>query len=251
MGEVYRARDPRLGRDVALKVLQADLAQSPERRARFEREARSVAALSHPNIVSMFDVREEDGVVFFVSEFVDGDPLRSRIERGPMPVREALDIAVQIADGMSAAHAAGISHRDLKPENVMINRDGRVKILDFGLARQARQGAAPIDGTITMHEFATQLGSVMGTPGYMSPEQVRGTATDYRADQFSLGIILYEMLTGKQPFQRETAIQTMSAVITDDPPGADPEPGLPLERLPGWCDGDLHDREIPREHLVV
>ena len=224
MGEVYRARDPRLGRDVALKVLPGDLSRSSERRARFEREARSVAALNHPNIVSMFDIGEENGMVFFISELVDGELLRARIERGPMPIRELLDIAIQLADGISAAHAVGISHRDLKPENVMINRDGRVKILDFGLARQTQQAIAPAEGTVTMHYgSATQPGSVMGTAEYMSPEQVRGDATDHRTDQFSLGIILYEMLTGNQPFHRETAVQTMAAVITDDPPGVDPD----------------------------
>ena len=224
MGEVYRASDPRLGRDVALKVLHGDVSQSPERRSRFEREARSVAALNHPNIVSMFDIGEEDGMVFFVSELVDGELLRARIERGPMAIRELLDIAIQLADGISAAHAVGISHRDLKPENVMINRDGRVKILDFGLARQAHQTVMPAESTATMHYgSATQPGSVMGTAEYMSPEQVRGGATDHRTDQFSLGIVLYEMLTGKQPFHRETAVQTMSAVITDDPAGVDPD----------------------------
>jgi Tol biopolymer transport system component len=222
MGEVYRAHDTRLGRDVALKVLHAEVAQSPDRRARFEREARAVAALNHPNIVAIFDIGEENGLVYFVSELVEGESLRHRIELGPLPVRELLDIAAQMADGMAAAHAAGITHRDLKPENIMLTRDRRVKILDFGLARQAQNpAAAPVtDGTVTMHE--TQPGTVMGTANYMSPEQVRGTAVDYHSDQFSFGIILYEMATGKQAFQRDTAVQTMSAVITDDPPAMDP-----------------------------
>ena len=222
MGEVYRAHDTRLGRDVALKVLHAEVAQSADRRARFEREARAVAALNHPNIVAIFDIGEENGLVYFVSELVDGESLRHRIEQGPLPVRELLDIAAQMAEGMAAAHAAGITHRDLKPENIMLARDRRVKILDFGLARQAQSpNAVPAaDRTVTMHE--TQPGTVMGTANYMSPEQVRGHAVDYRADQFSFGIILYEMATGKQAFQRDTAVQTMSAVITDDPPVMDP-----------------------------
>ena len=220
MGEVYRAHDTRLGRDVALKVLHADVAQSADRRTRFEREARAVAALNHPNIVAIFDIGEENGLVYFVSELVEGESLRNRITLGPLPVRELLDIAVQMADGIAAAHAAGITHRDLKPENIMLTRDGRVKILDFGLARQAWLPLRTPDRTVTMHE--TQPGTVMGTANYMSPEQVRGLAVDYRSDQFSFGIILYEMATGKQAFQRETAVQTMSAVITEDPPVMDP-----------------------------
>ena len=178
MGEVYRAHDTRLGRDVALKVLHADVAQNAERRSRFEREARAVAALNHPNIVALFDIGEEDGIVYFVSELVEGESLRNRIDRGPMPVRELLDVAVQVADGMSAAHAAGITHRDLKPENVMLTRDGRVKILDFGLARHASAPSAVQDRTVTINE--TQPGAVLGTANYMSPEQVRGLAVDYR-----------------------------------------------------------------------
>jgi serine/threonine protein kinase len=219
MGEVYRAHDTRLGRDVALKVLHADVAQSADRRARFEREARAVAALNHPNIVALFDIGEENGVVYFVSELVAGEPLRNRIDRGPLPVRELLDIAAQIADGLSAAHAAGITHRDLKPENVMLTPEGRVKILDFGLARHAAPTAPVQDRTVTINE--TQPGAVLGTANYMSPEQVRGIAVDYRSDQFSFGIILYEMATGNQAFQRESAILTMSAVVTDEPPVMD------------------------------
>jgi len=219
MGEVYRAHDQRLGRDVALKVLHSDVAQSADRRARFEREARAVAALNHPNIVALFDIGQEEGVVYFVSELVEGESLRNRIQRGALPVRELLDIAVQIADGMSAAHAAGITHRDLKPENVMLTRDGRVKILDFGLARNAAAPTQVQDRTVTINE--TQPGAVLGTANYMSPEQVRGLAVDYRSDQFSFGIILYEMITGKQAFSRESAVLTMSAVVTDEPPVMD------------------------------
>ena len=219
MGEVYRAHDTRLGRDVALKVLHADLAQNADRRTRFEREARAVAALNHPNIVALFDIGEENGVFYFVSELVEGELLRDRIDRGALPVRELLDIAVQMGDGISAAHAAGITHRDLKPENVMLTRDGRVKILDFGLARHASAPSPVQDRTVTIN--ATQPGTVLGTANYMSPEQVRGQAVDYRSDQFSFGVILYEMVTGKQAFHRESAILTMSAVVTDDPPVMD------------------------------
>ncbi len=220
MGEVYRAHDTRLGRDVALKVLHSEVAQNADRRTRFEREARAVAALNHPNIIAIFDIGEENGVVYFVSELVEGESLRNRIAAGPLPVRDLLDIAVQIADGLSAAHAAGITHRDLKPENIMLTRHDCVKILDFGLARQAALASPTGERTVTMHE--TQPGTVMGTANYMSPEQVRGIAVDYRSDQFSFAVILYEMATGKQAFQRETAAQTMSAVITDDPPAIDP-----------------------------
>ena len=219
MGEVYRAHDTRLGRDVALKVLHSDVAQNAERRARFEREARAVAGLNHPNIVAIFDIGEDNGVFYFVSELVEGELLRDRIERGALPVRELLDIAVQMADGISAAHTAGITHRDLKPENVMLTRDGRVKILDFGLARQAAAPSPTQDRTVTINE--TQPGTVLGTANYMSPEQVRGQAVDYRSDQFSFGVILYEMATGKQAFHRESAILTMSAVVTDEPPVMD------------------------------
>ncbi len=219
MGEVYRAHDTRLGRDVALKVLHADVAQSADRRNRFEREARAVAALNHPNIVALFDIGEENGVVYFVSELVEGEALRDRILRGPLPVRELLDVAVQIADGMSAAHSAGITHRDLKPENVMLTRDGRVKILDFGLARTVSAPSPVQDRTVTINE--TQPGAVLGTANYMSPEQVRGLAVDYRSDQFSYGVMLYEMATGRQAFHRESAILTMSAVVTDEPPVID------------------------------
>ena len=220
MGEVYRAHDQRLGRDVALKVLHAGVAQHADRRTRFEREARAVAALNHPNILAIFDIGEENGLVYFVSELVEGESLRNKIALGPMPVRDLLDVAVQMADGIAAAHSAGITHRDLKPENIMLTRDARVKILDFGLARQAPTVVQTDGRTVTMNE--TQPGAVMGTPNYMSPEQVRGGAVDYRSDQFSFGIILYEMATGKQAFQRETVVQTMSAVITDDPPAMDP-----------------------------
>jgi Tol biopolymer transport system component len=212
MGEVYRARDSRLGRDVAIKILPSEFSHDPDRRRRFEQESRAASALSHPNIVTVFDVGDQDGVSYIVSELVEGESLRDLIERGPVPLRRTIEIGAQIADGLAAAHAAGVVHRDLKPENVMLTRDGRPKILDFGLARY--QPAAPGEGTMTM----TQPGMVMGTAGYMSPEQVTGSPTDHRSDIFSLGIMLHEMLGGKLPFARATVVETMSAILRDDPP---------------------------------
>ena len=197
MGEVYRARDTRLNRDVAVKFLHADADAR-----RFQTEARAVAALNHPNIVSIFDVA--DG--YLVTELVDGNPLRKL----KPTQREAIDYAAQIADGLAAAHSAGITHRDLKPDNVMVTREGRVKILDFGLARQAQTGAE--DATRTLG------GMVMGTVAYMSPEQARGQGADARSDIFSFGTTLYEMLAAKQPFTGDSAAQTMAAVIEKDPP---------------------------------
>jgi Tol biopolymer transport system component len=236
MGEVYRARDSRLGRDVALKILPAEFAGNADRRRRFEQESRAASALSHPNIVAVYDVGDQDGVSYIVSELVEGESLRDLIDRGPVPLRKAIEIAAQIADGLAAAHAAGIVHRDLKPENVMLARDGRPKILDFGLARY--QPAAPAAGTMTM----TQPGMVMGTVGYMSPEQVTGDATDPRSDIFSLGIMLHEMLSGKVPFARATTVETMSAILRDEP--AELPSGVP----PALRQAILHclEKEPPR-----
>jgi len=214
MGEVYRAHDTRLGRDVAIKILPSEFAQSAERRRRFEQEWRSAAALAHANIVALYDAGEDQGVAYIVSELIDGELLRDLIRRGPIAVRRALDLAAQIADGLSSAHAAGVVHRDLKPENIMVTRDGRAKILDFGLARyQPRSGSAP-EATMTV----TQPGLVMGTVGYMSPEQVTGAPAGPQADVFSLGIILFEMLTGKLAFERTTSVETMSAILRDEAP---------------------------------
>ncbi|HEY1337306.1 MAG TPA: protein kinase [Bryobacteraceae bacterium] len=211
MGEVYRARDTRLGRDVAIKILPPEFAESPERRRRFEQEARAASALNHPNIVSIYDAGTEGGTAYIVSELVDGESLRDVIGRGAIPVRRAVELAAQIADGLASAHAAGVVHRDIKPENVMLTRDGRAKILDFGLARQMTVAAG--EGTLTV----TQPGAIMGTAAYMSPEQVSGTPADARSDIFSLGIMLYEMLTGKLPFERATPVETMSAILREEP----------------------------------
>jgi Tol biopolymer transport system component/predicted Ser/Thr protein kinase len=216
MGEVYRARDTRLDRDVAIKVLGQDFARDPERRARLEKEARAVAALNHPNIVALYDVGEAGGAFYTVSELVQGETLRVFLARGPVPARKSIDIAVQLAHGMVAAHEAGIIHRDLKPDNIMIAAEGEVKILDFGLARQAVVAAPSGEATVTAHH--TEPGMVLGTVNYMSPEQARGGEVDYRSDQFSFGLILYEMVDGRRPFERETTVQTMSAILTDDAP---------------------------------
>ncbi len=221
MGEVYRARDPRLGREVAIKLMHQDASASADRRARFEREARAVAALNHPNVLAIHDFGSQDGRFYIVSELVEGESLRARIDRGSISVKELYGIAVQFADGLAAAHAAGITHRDLKPENLMLTgstsgQPGRVKILDFGLARQtARIASASPDATQTQME--TQPGTVLGTVAYMSPEQVRGALADHRSDQFAFGVVLYEMAGGKRPFVSETQVQTMSAILTEEP----------------------------------
>ena len=208
MGEVYRARDTRLGRDVALKILPPSMASDPSRRQRFELEARAVAALNHPNIVALYDVGEG----YIVSELVDGEPL-SGVKPG---LRKAIDAGVQIAAGLAAAHKAGITHRDLKPANILLTRDGRVKILDFGLAKmaEAHSTAAGITETMTAR---TEPGAVMGTVGYMSPEQVRGMPADHRSDIFSFGLVLYELLAGKRAFARDSSIETMNAILKEEP----------------------------------
>ena len=210
MGEVYLARDTRLERDVALKMLPADLAGHGDYQRRFLQEARAAGALNHPNILAIYDLGTELGRLFLITELVDGVTLRHEIDRGRVPVRRLLDIAAQIADGLAAAHAAGIVHRDLKPENIMVARDGRTKILDFGLAKMngVRDGAAQGD---------TEIGTVLGSLPYMSPEQGRGGVVDFRSDQFSFGLVLYEMAAGVHPFRRETGVQTLAAIIEDEP----------------------------------
>ncbi len=228
MGEVYRARDTRLGREVAVKVLPPDFAGDAQRRSRFEQEARSASALNHPNIVVVHDVGVAGDHLYVAMELVDGRTLREILETSRLPVSRGLEIGTQIAEGLARAHAAGIVHRDLKPENVMISKDGHVKILDFGLAKITKTMAADVSEMPTAAPLPTDAGTVMGTVGYMSPEQAAGRTVDYRSDQFSLGTILYEMATGKRPFQRETAAQTMSAVIAEDPePIASVNPKVP------------------------
>ena len=218
MGEVYRARDTRLGREVALKVLPSALAAIPERVMRFEREARSASALNHPNIVTIYEIGSCDSVSYIAMELVEGESLRSVLLEGALPVRRLLEIGAQMADGLAKAHAAGIVHRDLKPENVMVTEEGHVKILDFGLAKLTQPdssgGGRPPAPTLS---GATQDGVILGTVGYMSPEQATGASADYRSDQFSFGSILYEMATGRRAFQRASAPQTLTAIIQDEP----------------------------------
>ena len=217
MGEVYRARDARLGREVALKVLPAELSDNADRLSRFEQEARSASALNHPNIVTVHDIGRSDSTSYIAMELVDGRTLRELSAPGALPVRRVLAIACQIADGLAKAHAAGIVHRDLKPENVMVSKDGFVKILDFGLAKLVEPESGGVSVMPTLAKPETHPGVVMGTVGYMSPEQASGEPLDFRSDQFSFGSILYEITTGQKPFQRKTAAETMSAIIREDP----------------------------------
>jgi Tol biopolymer transport system component len=216
MSEVYRARDTRLGRDVAIKVLPEALANDADRLRRFEQEARTIAALNHPNILGIHDIGAHDGAPFLVSEFLEGQTLRDKLVSGPMPVRRAIEYALGIAEGLAAAHEKGIVHRDLKPENVFVTRDGRIKVLDFGLAKLVRP-EEDHESAVTLTSPATLPGMVMGTAGYMSPEQVRGEAIDRRSDIFSFGAVLYEMLTGKRAFKRETSAETMTAILREEP----------------------------------
>src|SRR6201981_2060734 len=220
MGEVVRARDTRLGREVALKILPESFARESERLVRFEQEARAVAALNHPNILAVFDVGQHNGSPFLVSELLEGETLRAGLEHGALPQRKAIEYAVQIAQGLAAAHEKGIVHRDLKPENVFVTKDGRIKILDFGLAKLAQKPGAEVSVTdgVTLTSSHTAAGVVMGTASYMAPEQVRGQAVDARTDIFSFGAILYEMLSGKRAFRRDTMPETMTAVLKEDPP---------------------------------
>ena len=239
MGEVYRAKDPRLGRDVAIKVLPASLSQDADRLKRFEQEARAAGVLNHPNITAVYDLgtNASDGAPYIVTELLEGETLRSRLSGGALPVRKATDYAIQIAKGLAAAHEKGIVHRDLKPENLFVTKDGRLKILDFGLAKlkAEKDGEQQTDlRTIS----GTEPGVVLGTMGYMSPEQVRGKPADRRSDLFSFGTILYEMLSGQRAFRGDTAADTITAILTKEPPdlsatNQDVHPGL--ERIVRHC----------------
>jgi hypothetical protein len=217
MGEVYRARDSELERDVAIKVLPEAVSQNPDRLARFETEAKAVAKLSHPNILDIHDYGREGDITYSVTELLEGSSLRDELARGPLPWRRAREIAGAVATGLAAAHGKGIIHRDLKPENIFVTEDGRVKILDFGLARIHRE-VGPEDETGTLTPAATRSGTVLGTVGYMAPEQVRGEAADERSDIFALGCVLYEMLAGRRAFSRDSAVETMNAILNEEPP---------------------------------
>jgi eukaryotic-like serine/threonine-protein kinase len=229
MGQVYRGRDPRLGRDIAIKVLAKDALQDAEATGRLEREARAIAALSHPNIVAVYDVGREDGTFYLITELLEGMTLRDAMQPPAMNWRRAVEIGAEVADGLSAAHAKSIVHRDLKPENIFLTDSGRVKILDFGLAQTDPMFSQTDEGNIpTTKWFQTQPGTVIGTLGYMSPEQLRGEAVDPSADLFSLGCILFEMVTLKKPFHRDSGAATIAAILKDDLPrdmlGADVPP---------------------------
>jgi eukaryotic-like serine/threonine-protein kinase len=218
MGEVYRARDAKLNRDVAIKVLPSSLATDPAALARFEREAQSVAALSHPNILNIFDFGVENGIPFAVMELLEGATLRDQVLDGALRTRTAIEYALQIASALHAAHARGITHRDLKPENIFVTRDGRIKLLDFGLAKVAPVAQAGQPSMLATSPALTGAGMLVGTVGYMSPEQVRGREVDHRSDIFSFGAVLYEMLAGQRAFTGASAVETMNAILKEDPP---------------------------------
>ena len=219
MGEVYKALDPTLGRPVALKVLRRELSGDPERLGRFLHEARAASALNHPNILTIHEVGDHDGSRFLVSEFVEGETVRQRLERGSLTLREILDIGIQTASALSAAHAASIVHRDIKPDNLMLRPDGYVKVLDFGVATFARPAAGSTDAMVTMAATVeTSPGTIIGTIAYMSPEQARGLAVDGRSDCYSLGVVLYELVTGRAPFAAPTTSDLLVAILEREPP---------------------------------
>jgi hypothetical protein len=241
MGEVYRARDPRLGREVAIKVLPEALADDPSRLGRFEREAKATGALNHPHILAIHDIGEHERRPYVVYELLEGQTLGERMREGPLPPHEALTWATQVAQGLAAAHAQGIIHRDLKPENLFLTKAGPLKILDFGLAKVARpqvDSDASIDpeDLTAARESLTAEGAILGTVGYMSPEQVKGERADHRSDIFSLGVVLYEMLSGRRPFKGGTAPETMAAILKEDPPAL-PEEKIspPIAEVVGRC----------------
>lgn len=240
MGEVYRARDPRIGREVAIKILPASYSENADRLRRFEQEARTAGLLNHPNLLSIYDLGKEEGSPYIVSELLEGETLRDKLRTGPLPTRRAIEYGMQFASGLAAAHDKGIVHRDLKPENLFLTKDGRLKILDFGLAKLHLREPASTEGQSQLGTIASESvpGMILGTVGYMSPEQVRGLPVDQRCDIFAFGAVLYEMLTGKRAFAGNTPADTMSAILQKDPPdlsqsasGASPA----LERILRHC----------------
>ncbi len=218
MGEVYRARDSRLNREVAVKTLPPSFALDPERQRRFEHEARAAGHLNHPNIMAIYDVGSSDGVPFVVAELLQGETLRTRLKSGSLPISRAIDYGLQIARGLAAAHEHGIIHRDLKPENLFVTKDGRVKILDFGLAKLTHPETRARGEGDSLAGSLTETGAIVGTAGYMAPEQVRGEKTDHRADLFALGAILYEMVSGQRAFHGDSSVATLYAIMNDEPP---------------------------------
>ncbi|MGE5176114.1 MAG: protein kinase domain-containing protein [Hyphomicrobiales bacterium] len=253
MGEVYRARDPRLGRDVAIKTIGSGVALDPDRLRRFEQEARAAGALNHPNIVTVFDTDTLDGTPYIVSELLEGRSLRERIAGAEFTPRQALDCVAQIAHGLEAAHARGIVHRDLKPDNVFVSDDGRVKILDFGIAKLIRDATDGAGGQATQtHDVnATGVGMLLGTMRYMAPEQLRGEPVDHRADLFALGAILYELLVGKHPFEREGAAETAAAILSQEPPDLPEDVSAPMPGLERLIRKSLAKRPADRVHCAA
>ena len=259
MGEVYRARDTRLGRSVALKILPGSFSSDGEQLRRFEREARSASALNHPNIITIYELGQEGGIHYIAMELIEGKTLRALLGAGGMPIRKVIEIAAQIAEGLAKAHEAGIVHRDLKPDNLMVTHDGFVKILDFGLVKNVPVGkTSEDDSTLTVSE--THTGAILGTPGYMSPEQAGGHPADFRSDQFSLGLVLYEIVTGKRAFRRNTAAETMTAILREHTePIAAQNPDAPaplcwaiekcLDKEPGKRYGST--RDLARELAAI
>jgi len=238
MGEVYKAQDTRLNRTVAIKILTESFARDPTRLQRFEQEARILAALNHPNIIAVFDYGIHDGKPYLVTEFLSGETLRERLSEGALPVRKAIAYAFEIAEALSVAHDNGIVHRDLKPENIFLTTEGHVKVLDFGLARSSPPSERSDDSPTISGVVDTAPGTVMGTVGYMSPEQVRGQAVDYRSDIFSLGTVLYEMISGRRAFHGASSVETMNAILKDDPPellGDHPEIPSAVDRILRHC----------------
>jgi serine/threonine protein kinase len=229
MGEVYQAKDKKLGRNVAIKVLPEEFARDVDRVARFQREAKLLASLNHPNIAAIHGLEESGGTNFLVLELVDGETLADRIKAGPIPIEECLNLALQIAEALEAAHEKGVIHRDLKPSNIKVTPDGKVKVLDFGLAKQLIP-AGEMESQEETLSAMTQSGTIAGTFPYMSPEQLQGKLADARSDLFSFGIVLYEMLVGINPFSRASAMETASAILTETP--------LPLDR---------YKRQIPKQ----
>ncbi|HTR01552.1 MAG TPA: serine/threonine-protein kinase, partial [Thermoanaerobaculia bacterium] len=248
MGEVYKARDPRLGREVAIKVLPATFSTDADRLRRFEQEAKAAGVLNHPNITAVYDIGSADGAPYVVQELLEGETLRSMLASGKMAQRRVLDYALQIAHGLAAAHDKGIVHRDLKPENLFVTNSGRVKILDFGLAKLTQ---VETSGPQTNLPTATEPGVVMGTLGYMSPEQVKGKPADARSDLFAFGAIFYEMLSGKRAFHGDSAGETMASILKEDPPdlsvtGQAISPGL--DRILRHCLEKNPERRLRSAH---
>src|SRR2546425_4298403 len=255
MGEVYRARDTRLDRDVAIKILPTSYATDTDRLKRFEQEARTTSSLNHPNILTVYDIGTHEGSSFIVSELLSGEELREQLDGVGLTHRKAIDYAQQIAQGLAAAHERGITHRDLKPENLFVTTDGRVKILDFGLAKLRPLRNESVSSEIDTRKQITDPGTVMGTVGYMSPEQVRGHEADHRSDIFSFGSILYEMLASQRAFRRDTMAETMTAILKEEPPelsDTNAKISLPLEKIVRRCLEKKPERRVQnRAHLAV